>query len=126
MTPNALTQSGARAHAEQWISNWNRKDVDAVLAHFGDDVVFTSPRAASIMGTSQLEGKESLREYWTRAIAQIRTIHFQLDYAICEGDRLGIIYSAEIDGKRMRAVEFLIFGGDGLIHRGEAMYGVLR
>jgi hypothetical protein len=37
---------------------------------------------------------------------------------------VGIIYIAEIDGKRMRAVEFLIFGNDGLIHQGEAMHGV--
>ena len=55
-----------RAYAEQWISDWNRKDMDAVLSHFSDDVVFTSSRAASIMSSARLEGKAKLREYWTR------------------------------------------------------------
>ena len=122
--PNVLTETGARAYADQWISNWNRKDVEAVLSHFRDDVVFTSSRAASIMGSSRLEGKNSLREYWTRAVSQIRTISFQLDYVLCDSHRLGIIYTAEIDGKRIRAAEFLVFGDDGLIHNGEAMSGV--
>jgi ketosteroid isomerase-like protein len=122
--PSALTQTGAHAYAEQWIANWNRKDAEAVLEHFRNDVVFTSARALAITGSSRLDGKALLREYWSRAIAQIQTIHFELDYVLCAGDRLGIIYTAEIDGKRMRAVELLSFANDGLIYEGEAMYGV--
>ncbi|HET6181425.1 MAG TPA: nuclear transport factor 2 family protein [Candidatus Sulfotelmatobacter sp.] len=120
----SLTQENARAFADEWISSWNRKDVEAVLSHFSEDAVFTSPRAASVMQSSRLEGKARLREYWTRAMAQIQNIHFTLDYVTTEFNRVGIIYIAEIDGKRMRAVEFLIFGNDGLIHQGEAMHGV--
>jgi hypothetical protein len=37
---------------------------------------------------------------------------------------MSIVYMAEIDGRRMRAVEFFVFGEDGLVHEGEAMYGV--
>ena len=37
---------------------------------------------------------------------------------------MGIVYNAEIDGKRTRAVEFLTFGEDGLVRDGEAMYGI--
>ena len=119
---NSLPQASPRVYAEQWIANWNRKDVEAVLAHFSEDVVFTSPRAASIMSSTRLDGKAKLREYWTRALAQIRTIQFALDYVIRDGDRLSIVYTAEMDGKRIRAVEFLVFGSDGLIHQGEGMY----
>jgi ketosteroid isomerase-like protein len=87
----SLNPDRARAYAEQWIANWNRKDAEAVLAHFSNDVVFTSARAVAIMGSSRLETKASLREYWSRAIAQIQTLHFKLDYVLCESDRLGII-----------------------------------
>jgi ketosteroid isomerase-like protein len=119
-----MTQADALAYAEQWIANWNRKDVDAVLAHFSDDVVFTSPRAESIVGSSRLEGNAKLREYWTLALARIQALHFTLEYVISEGGRVGIVYTSEIDGKRLRAVEFLVFARDGLIREGEAMYGV--
>jgi ketosteroid isomerase-like protein len=121
---NLLTPAGAHAYAEQWIANWNRKDVDAVLAHFSEDVVFTSLRAESIIGSSRVKGKGALKEYWTRATARIQTIQFQIDYVLSEGDRVGIVYTSEIDGKRIRAAEFLVFGKDGLIQEGEAMYGI--
>jgi ketosteroid isomerase-like protein len=119
-----LTQPDSRVFAERWVSEWNRKDVEAMLTHFSDDVVFASPRAQAIVGSSRVEGKAKLREYWTRAISRVQAIHFALDQVISDGDRVGIVYVAEIDGRRMRAVEFLEFGDDGLIHEGEAMLGV--
>ena len=114
----------ARAFADRWISDWNHKDVEAVLTHFSEGVVFTSPRAKAIVGSARIEGKSRLREYWTKAISRLQTIRFTLDYVINDGDRMGIVYVAEIDAKRMRSVEFLVFGDDGLVREGEAMHGV--
>ena len=114
----------ARAFADRWISDWNQKDVEAVLSHFCESVVFTSPRAKAIVGTSRVEGKSNLREYWTKAIERIQTIHFTLDHVISGGDRISVVYIAEIDGKRMRCVEFMVFGDDGLVRQGEAMHGI--
>jgi ketosteroid isomerase-like protein len=114
----------ARTFADRWISDWNRKDVEAVLSHFSESVVFTSPRAKVIVGTSRVEGKSSLREYWTKAIDRTQTIHFTLDYVISDADRIGIVYIAEIEGRRMRCVEFIVFGDDGLVCEGEAMHGI--
>ena len=113
-----------KVFAEEWISAWNRKDVEAVLAHFSESVVFTSVRAKAVFGSPRLEGKSRLREYWSAAIGQIQTIRFTLDYVISDGNRVGIVYNAEIDGRRTRAVEFLTFGQDGRIREGEAMYGI--
>ena len=114
----------AQSFADQWISDWNRKDVEAVLSHFSEGVVFTSSRAKAILGSPRVEGKSRLRNYWTTAISRIQTIQFTLNYVINSGDRMAIVYIAEIDGKRLRAVEFLAFGDDGLVREGEAMYGV--
>ena len=113
-----------RAFAEQWISDWNRKDVEAVLSYFSKGVVFASSRAKAILGSPRVEGKSNLREYWTTAISQIQTLRFTLNYVIREADHMAIVYIAEINGKRLRAVEFLTFGEDGLVREGEAMYGV--
>ena len=114
----------AAAFANQWISDWNRKDVEAVLSHFSENVVFASARAKAVLGSPRVEGKSKLREYWTIAISRIQTICFTLDHVIGEANRIGIVYVAEIDGKQMRSVEFLKFGEDGLVVEGEAMSGI--
>lgn len=114
----------SKAFADRWISEWNRKDVEAMLSHFSEDVIFTSSRARAILGSPRVEGKSRLREYWTKAIDRIQTIRFTLDYLIGDDDRMGIVYTAEIDGRRVRSVEFLVFGDDGLIREGEAMHGI--
>ena len=114
----------AQSFADRWISDWNRKDVEAVLLHFREDVVFTSPRAKALFGSPRVEGKSKLREYWSTAISRIQTIRFTLNYVISDSHRMAIVYIAEIDGKRLHAVEFLAFDEDGLVSEGEGMYGV--
>ena len=59
----------AKAFSVAWVEAWNRHDVDAVLDHFHDDVLFTSPVAARIMpGTAGvLRGRAAVREYWVTA-----------------------------------------------------------
>jgi ketosteroid isomerase-like protein len=114
----------AAAFADRWISDWNRKDVEAVLSHFSEGAVFMSPRATAVLGSPRVQGKNQLREYWTQAISRIQTMRFTLDYVIGDGGRIGIVYVSEINGKKLRSVEFLCFGKDGLIREGEAMHGI--
>jgi hypothetical protein len=66
--------------ADQWVRAWNVHDVEAVLAHFHDDVVFTSPVAARVVSDSAgvVNGKESLRQYWTAALRTLPDLHFEL------------------------------------------------
>jgi ketosteroid isomerase-like protein len=35
-----------KSYADQWVRAWNARDIEAVLDHFHDDVVLTSPVAA--------------------------------------------------------------------------------
>ena len=56
--------------ADEWVQAWNADDIEAVLAHFHDDVVFTSPVAARVVPKSGgvVRGKAALRNYWTTAL----------------------------------------------------------
>ncbi len=96
-----------------------------VLAHFAEDVEFTSPRVPAILGRTSVTGKSELADYWTRGMAAIQSIRFDLDHVIVDGNRLAIVYTSEINGKRMRSVEFLRFNDAGLVCQGEAMHGVV-
>jgi ketosteroid isomerase-like protein len=111
--------------AATWIGDWNRRDFEAVLAHFADGCVFVSPKAAAITGAGTVDGKAALRAYWSAAEARIQDIRFVLDRAVYapESGTLSIIYEATINGARNRAVEILTFASDGTVTRGEAFYG---
>lgn len=59
--------------ADEWISAWNARDVEAVLAHYADDVVFTSPTALRVVPASGgiVRDKDALRSYWRPALQGI-------------------------------------------------------
>ncbi|OBI02527.1 nuclear transport factor 2 family protein [Mycobacterium scrofulaceum] len=73
--------------SQQWVQAWNAHDVDAVLHHFHDDVVFTSPVAARLIPESHgvVRGKSELRRYWTLAVDRMPDLRF-----IVEGVSQGI------------------------------------
>lgn len=45
--------------SREWVAAWNCSDVEAILAHYADDVVFVSPLAATVTGGAEVHGKIS-------------------------------------------------------------------
>jgi hypothetical protein len=112
--------------AADWADAWNRRDVEAVLAHFHDDVVFTSPTALAVVGTASVRGKAALRDYWNKAMARISSIHFRVDRVLWDEARheLAIIYVSVVNGQSKRMSENLRFGEHGLVVSAEVFHGV--
>lgn len=111
--------------AAEWIAAWNGNDLEALLAHYSDDVTFTSPRAATATGSAVVTGKDALRAYWSAAVQRAQARHFTLDRVLWDAEQaeLVIVYVNEVDGNRLRACELFRFGPDGLVTAAEAMYG---
>ena len=63
------THSDAEKFAAEWAAAWNRRDAEAVLTHFRDDIIFTSPTALAVIGSPVVRGKDALRAYWSTALA---------------------------------------------------------
>jgi len=63
-----------------WLEAWNAHDLEAVLSHFDEDVMFTSPVAARIVAgsTGVIRGKAELREYWREGLTLIPDLRFDL------------------------------------------------
>ena len=122
-----MDREGARRYAEDWADAWNRRDLEAILDHFEDEVVFSSPRALQVTGAPTVRGKASLREYWRAAIAQVGSLRFQVRRVLWDpaGAELSIVYDRELDGRHDRASEVLQFGPSGRVARGEVFYGVV-
>jgi len=121
-----MTNDDARAFAAQWAEAWNRRDIEQVLAHFHDDVEFTSPTALAVMGAPTVRGKRALRDYWTRALASLSSLRFTLDRVVwdAESRELAIIYTSETDGKARRVSENLGFNAAGQVVVAEVFHGV--
>jgi hypothetical protein len=110
----------AAAFAEQWVKDWNNHDVEAVLAHFADDVVFTSPLAGRLFPLSGgvLEGKDALRGYWAEGVRLNPALRFDLVSVYVGVGTIVINYRNEQGAGRC---EVLTFDG-GLVRTGHGTY----
>jgi len=122
-----MTYEAMMRFAEDWVAAWNRRDVDAVLAHYADDAQFTSPIAHSIVGRAVLRNKQELAAYWRAGLVRITTLEFRLDHALWDERRreLVVVYEANLNGERKRACEIMRFDAAGRQVAGEAMYGAV-
>ncbi len=120
-----MTSEDAKTFATRWVNDWNAKDVEAVLAHFADDVVFSSPVALAVTGAGTIRGKVALRAYWRMALETHSSLHFALERTLWDAaaSELAIVYDRNVNGRRSRGAEVMTFGSDGLVIRGEAFYG---
>lgn len=123
-----MTGEHARAFADDWAAAWNELAVERVLAHFEENVSFTSPTALAVVGVPTVRGKQALREYWNKAVARIGSLRFTVDRVLWDAGarELAIIYDSEIDGRKRRVSENLTFGADGLVVSAEVFHGVDR
>lgn len=115
-----MTPSEPTRFAAQWISQWNARDAEAVLAQYADDVVFTSPRALKVVPESggTVRGKDALRRYWTLALEGNPDLHFDLLGVYAGIDSIVIQYRNQVGGL---VSEVLIFR-DGLVVEGHATH----
>ena len=106
--------------SQNWVQAWNEHDVEAVLAHFDDKVVFSSPVAAQVVPESGgvLRGKAALRDYWRKGLAMIPDLRFVVEAVYAGLDVLVINYRNQ---KNNLVNEVLIFQ-DGLVVAGYGTY----
>jgi ketosteroid isomerase-like protein len=116
-----MESTDAQQWARQWIDEWNRHDVEAVLAHFADDVEFSSPLVVQVMGSADgiVRGKEQLRTYWTTALAARPDLRFELVDVHMGAGCLAVRYRNQAGGA---ATEIEVFDEQGLVTRGWALY----
>src|SRR5689334_13604658 len=104
-----MTREQSEEFAARWAEAWNRGAVEAVLEHFHDDVVFTSPTAQAVVGSPIVRGKDALRAYWTTALGRIGSLQFAVEHVLWDPIRreLAIVYRSTIDGQTRRVSENL-------------------
>jgi ketosteroid isomerase-like protein len=110
----------AEEFTRHWLAAWNAHDIEAVLAHFHEDIVFTSPVAAQLLPHTRgvLRGKAALRMYWAEGLNRIPDLRFTVEAVYVGVDTVVINYR----NQRGNLVnEVLVFDG-GLVREGHGTY----
>jgi hypothetical protein len=91
----------ARAHGESWVAAWNRHDLEGILEHYADDVVFQSASVIERWGRpdGRLHGKNELREHFRRALEAAPNVAFHLQAVLAGPQGYAVLFVR--DGMRV-------------------------
>lgn len=119
------TREEVNEQARAWIEAWNRRDLEAILAEYAEEVEFRSPTAVRVTGRAVVRGKDALRAYWRNALDQIASLRFELREATWDGEAraLAIYYLSEVDGARKTVCETMWLDESGRVVRSEVFHG---
>lgn len=89
-----LNETWARQFAHDWIAAWNRRDLEAILTHYEDEIVFSSPFIARFGAdpSGVLRGRDRLRHYWQAALSALPDLHFELQQVLLGADSITLLY----------------------------------
>ena len=109
----------ARRFAGDWVEGWNSHDLERILSHYAEDVVFRSRKAARLAGDGLIRGKAALRTYWARALETQPDLRFELDRVFLGHGVLTLTYRTHLG---VDAAETFEFGEDGRVIRSAACH----
>jgi ketosteroid isomerase-like protein len=106
--------------ADEWQEAWNSHDVERILAHYAEDVVFQSPYVVHRFQepSGEVRGKDALRSYWGSGLAQQLDLRFTVDDVRLSVDTLVINYR----NHNGHAVSEVLRFRDGLVWWGCGAY----
>lgn len=113
----------ALALGSEWVDAWNAHDLEAILRHYDDDVVFTSPYVVALgfdpSGT--LHGIRTLRRYFAAGLSRFPDLRFDLYGVLAGVDSVTIVYT----GVRAQQVAEVMALHHGVAVRVRCHYGSL-
>ena len=117
-----LSETEARQFAQNWVRAWNSHDLDAIMSHYGSEIVLTSPVAAKLLNgaSGTIAGKEDLRSYFKRGLEAYPTLAFEL-LDVMWGLSSVVLYY--VNQKGTKTGEFMEFDADNKVIRVVANYG---
>ena len=115
-----LTQAYAQSKAQNWVDAWNRRDLDAVMTHYADDVSVCSPLVKRRLQKSDgwLHGKSALRDYFAIGMGN-PDLHFTLQSVLLGVQSMSMVYARE---NGIQVVDTMELSADGLTTRRVACY----
>ena len=116
-----LNAKQAQQFAKDWCDAWNSHELDAIMSHYAEDVVLTSPTAARLMKdpTGSVNGKDALQNYFATGLKAYPNLRFDVLDVTC-GISSVVVYYGNQNGAKVS--EFMELGPDGRVTRVIAHY----
>ena len=107
--------------AHEWVNAWNGHNLEAIMEHYAEDIVFYSPLIKRINNdpSGRIQGREALKAYFKRGLEAYPDLHFEL-YHILEGVNSVVIYYKSV-GNRLSA-EMMVLNSEGKVTEVRAHY----
>jgi hypothetical protein len=121
MNEKIMDLEAARSFAENWLANWRKVDIDAVVSHFAEDAEMRSPLAEKLTGSPIVKGAEEIRQYWRKAYGHVKSADLQLLSWSWDTSMRRLTVWWRLD--KARASEYMDFDATGRVIRSEAFYG---
>ncbi|MDQ6735791.1 MAG: nuclear transport factor 2 family protein [Nitrospirota bacterium] len=116
-----ITQQQAESLARGWVEAWNRHDLDGIMAHYADDIVFSSPFVATLANepTGTLRSAAAVRAYFRQGLAVYPDLRFEL-LDVLTGVTSVTLYYRSVKDKL--AAEVMSLNANGVIGRVDVHY----
>jgi hypothetical protein len=120
-----VTAHDLEAKAASWLAAWNRHDLDAVLTHYADYCVHTSPLLARLAGLRcrTFCGRAALRAAFAAVLVRTPDLHFGLRHLLPGANSVVLVYES---GDGQLVAEALEFNDRGQIARASGHGGAFR
>jgi hypothetical protein len=116
-----INEQEARQFAGEWVQAWNAHDLEQILAHYAEDVQFTSPFIVKLLGeqSGTIVGKDDLWVYFEKGLDAYPELRFELINVLVGIDSVTLYYRSV---KSMLAAEVMRFDESGKVARATAHY----
>jgi hypothetical protein len=116
-----ITEAEAKRFALDWIDAWNAHDLDRILAHYSEDVEFTSPFVVRLFNEASgtIKGKTNLRSYFQRGLNTYPELHFELLKVLTGVNSVTLYYRSV---QNLQTAEVMQFGNGNQIAKVLAHY----
>jgi ketosteroid isomerase-like protein len=107
--------------SERYYAAWNKRNLDAILALYADDIEFSSPYIAALGFSPDgvIHGKDLLRLYFEKALERAPQLTFTPESLLVGARGHTLIYR---NHRGERAAETHEMDGVGLVIRADATY----
>jgi hypothetical protein len=111
----------AESFAREWVDTWNQRDLKAILSHYAEGVVFTSPFIVKVMNdpNGTVKGIQKLRHYFERVLKLYPDVRFEFVAAL-EGMNSVMVFYRGV--KKFLVAEVMFFNTEGKITKVFAHY----
>src|SRR6266496_3152475 len=116
-----LNLQQAQQFSRDWCEAWNSHDLAAIMSHYADNVVLTSPTAAKLLKdpSGTVNGKDALLNYFSVGLKAYPNLRFEVLNVTC-GVSSVVVYYHNQNG--VKVSEFMELDSGGKVMRVIAHY----